>query len=157
MIKYILKRCFQSLLTALLVLCIVFFLMRMMPTDYFFTEDELMKFTDQQKYAKLERQGVMSICPTCHGSGLLESGEACPDCMTHSTNPNRGTGYIDRSAVAQLGDLFRDLFEMRVYNAKGKEVKTTIKGGFFCEEVQKGTCSFHDTCYGSFHGSMWQR
>lgn len=124
MIKYILKRFFQSLLTVLLVLCIVFFLMRMMPTDYFFTEDELMKFTDQQKYAKLERQGVMSICPTCHGSGLLESGEACPDCMIHSTNPNQGTGYIDRSAFAQLGDLFRDLFEMRVYNAKGKEIKT---------------------------------
>ena len=35
MVKYILKRLFQSLLTVLLVVCIVFFLMRLMPTDYF--------------------------------------------------------------------------------------------------------------------------
>ncbi len=124
MVKYILKRLFQSLLTILLVLCIVFFLMRMMPTDYFFTEDELMKFTDQQRFAKLERLGIMSICPTCHGTGSLESGEGCPDCREYSTVPDRGTGYVDRSKFAQLGDFFSNLFEMRVYNAKGKEIKT---------------------------------
>ncbi len=131
MVKYILKRLFQSLLTVLLVVCIVFFLMRMMPTDYFFTEDELMKFTDQQKYAKLERLGVMSICSSCHGSGLLENGNACPDCMTHSTNPNQGTGYVDRSVFAQLGDFFYNLFEMRVFNAKGKEIKTVDPVNFW--------------------------
>ena len=124
MIKYILKRLFQSLLTVLLVVCIVFFLMRMMPTDYFFTEDELMKFTDQQKYAKLERLGVMNICQACHGSGLLEDDSACQDCMEHSTSSGRGSGYVDRSIMAQLGDFFRDMFEMRVFNAKGKEVKS---------------------------------
>ncbi len=123
MVKYILKRLFQSLLTILLVVCIVFFLMRLMPTDYFFTEDELMKFTDQQKYAKLERLGVMSICPTCHGSGKLDDGSACQSCMAHSTT-SIGTGYVDRSIFSQLGDFFYNLFEMRVYNAKGKEVKT---------------------------------
>lgn len=123
MVKYILKRLFQSLLTVLLVVCIVFFLMRLMPTDYFFTEDELMKFTDQQKYAKLERLGVMSICSTCHGSGELEGGQACPDCMTHSTT-SKGTGYVDRSVFAQLGDFFSNMIEMRVFNAKGKEVKS---------------------------------
>ena len=123
MVKYILKRLFQSLLTILLVVCIVFFLMRLMPTDYFFTEDELMKFTDQQKYAKLERMGIMSICPTCHGSGELENGEACPDCQKHSTTA-KGAGYVDRSIFAQLGDFFYNMIEMRVYNAKGKEVKT---------------------------------
>ena len=123
MVKYILKRLFQSVLTILLVVCIVFFLMRLMPTDYFFTEDELMKFTDQQKYAKLERLGVMSICPVCHGSGQLENGEACQNCMAHSTT-SLGTGYVDRSVFSQLGDFFYNLFEMRVYNAKGKEVKT---------------------------------
>ena len=52
MVKYILKRLFQSLLTVLLVVCVVFFLMRMMPKEYFFTEDELMKFNDQQKFSK---------------------------------------------------------------------------------------------------------
>ena len=123
MAKYILKRLFQSLLTILLVVCIVFVLMRMMPSDYFFTEDELMKFTDQQKYAKLERLGVMSICSTCHGSGELENGDACPDCRKYSTT-SKGTGYVDRSVFAQLGDFFTNLLEMRVYNAKGKEIKT---------------------------------
>ena len=114
MVKYILKRLFQSLLTILLVVCIVFFLMRLMPTDYFFTEDELMKFTDQQKYAKLERMGVMNICSTCHGSGLLESGEHCPDCMKYSSNPRQGTGYVDRSILAQLGDFFYNTFSFPV-------------------------------------------
>ena len=121
--KYILKRLCQSLLTILLVVCIVFFLMRLMPTEYFFTEDELMKFTDQQKFAKLERMGVMTICATCHGSGTLENGEACPDCMKYSTT-NIGTGYVDRSVFAQLGDFFSNLLEMRVFNSKGKEIKT---------------------------------
>ena len=69
MVKYILKRLFQSLLTVLLVVCVVFVLMRMMPKEYFFTEDELMKFTDQQKYSKLEAQGIMDICSRCHGNG----------------------------------------------------------------------------------------
>ena len=123
MVKYILKRLFRSVVTILLVVCIVFFLMRLMPTDYFFTEDELMKFTDQQKYAKLERLGVMSICPDCHGSGKLDSGEACQTCMAHSTT-SVGTGYVERSIFSQLGDFFYNLFEMRVYNAKGKEIKT---------------------------------
>ena len=59
MVKYILKRFFQSILVILLVVCIVFFLLRLMPSDYFFTEDELMKFTEAQKYAKLERLGIM--------------------------------------------------------------------------------------------------
>ena len=39
MVKYILKRFFQSILVILLVVCIVFFLLRLMPSDYFFTED----------------------------------------------------------------------------------------------------------------------
>ena len=141
MVKYILKRLFQSLLTILLVVCIVFFLMRLMPTDYFFTEDELMKFTDQQKYAKLERMGVMNICSTCHGSGLLESGEHCPDCMKYSSNPRQGTGYVDRSILAQLGDFFYNTFEMRVYNAKGKEIKT-IEPVNFWTYLQGGSSAF---------------
>ena len=126
MVKYILKRLFQSLLTVLLVVCVVFVLMRMMPKEYFFTEDELMKFTDQQKYSKLEAQGIMDICSRCHGNGLLEDGSACPDCMTYSTNPNQGTGYVDRPVLVQLGDFFSSMFEMRVFNAKGKEVKSIV-------------------------------
>ena len=45
MIRYILRRLFQSLITVILVVSVVFILLRMMPSDYFFTEDELMKFT----------------------------------------------------------------------------------------------------------------
>ena len=70
MIKYIIKRLFQSVLVILLVVCVVFSLLRLMPSDYFFTEDELMKFTESQKYAKLERLGLMKLCPTCEGTGL---------------------------------------------------------------------------------------
>ena len=46
MAKYVLKRLLQTFFTVLLVGAIVFLLMRMMPTDYFFTEDELMKLTE---------------------------------------------------------------------------------------------------------------
>ena len=59
MAKYILKRLVQSLITILLVVSIVFLLMRLMPSDYFFTEDELIKFTEQQKLDKLDRLGLL--------------------------------------------------------------------------------------------------
>ena len=49
MVRYIIKRLLQSFITIMLVLTIVFLLMRLMPTDYFFTEDEIMKLTDEQK------------------------------------------------------------------------------------------------------------
>ena len=68
MVKYILKRFFQSILVILLVVCVVFFLLRLMPSDYFFTEDELMKFTETQKYAKLARLGIMETCLDCGGN-----------------------------------------------------------------------------------------
>ena len=115
MAKYILKRLFQSLITVLLVVSVVFILLRMMPSDYFFTEDELMKFTEVQKNAKLERLGIMVMCPECHGSGKTGE-EACGHC--------HGEGYVNRSVFAQLGDFFYEMLEMRAYNAKGKEVKT---------------------------------
>lgn len=63
MAKYVLKRLLQTFFTVLLVGCIVFLLMRMMPTDYFFTEDELMKLTEQQKHDRLEAQGYLDPIP----------------------------------------------------------------------------------------------
>ncbi len=123
MVKYVLKRLFQSLLVILLVVCVVFFLLRMMPSDYFFTEDELMKFTESQKYAKLERLGIMNVCSVCHGTGMEED-HACPACVENPLDA-KGTGYVSRSVFAQLGDFFADMIQMRVYNAKGKEVKST--------------------------------
>ena len=136
MIKYIIKRLFQSLLVVLLVVCVVFSLLRLMPSDYFFTEDELIKFTEAQKYSKLERLGLMQICTDCDGTGLDENGEACHTCRENEL-AMKGTGYEPRSILAQLGDFFRDLLQVRVFNAKGKEVKSIEPMNLFSYLSQK--------------------
>lgn len=59
MLKYTIKRLLQSLITILLAVTIVFLLMRLLPTDYFFTEDQLMKLTDEQKMAQLDAAGLL--------------------------------------------------------------------------------------------------
>lgn len=59
MAKYMLKRILQSVFTILLVLTIVFLLLRLMPTDYFFTEDELMKLTEEQMNDRLRANGLL--------------------------------------------------------------------------------------------------
>lgn len=59
MLRYIIKRLVQSVFTILLIVTMVFLLLRLMPTDYFFTEDELMKFTEQQKTDRLRAAGLL--------------------------------------------------------------------------------------------------
>ena len=59
MIKYTIKRLLQSLITILIAVTVVFLLLRMLPTDYYFTEDQLMKFTTEQKNAALEAAGLL--------------------------------------------------------------------------------------------------
>ena len=59
MILYVLKRLLQSFVTILLVVTIVFLLLRLLPTDYYFTEDELMKLTEEQKHDRLEAAGFL--------------------------------------------------------------------------------------------------
>jgi oligopeptide transport system permease protein len=59
MLEYTAKRFGQSLITILLVVSIVFLLLRLMPTDYYFTEDQLMKFTEQQKHDQLLAAGLL--------------------------------------------------------------------------------------------------
>lgn len=59
MARYVLSRLLQSLLTIFIVVSIVFLLMRLLPTDYYFTEDELMKLTEQQKHDQLEAAGLL--------------------------------------------------------------------------------------------------
>lgn len=59
MTKYIIKRLLQSVITVLLVVSIVFLLMRMLPTDYYFTEEELMKLTDEQRHDRLQAEGLL--------------------------------------------------------------------------------------------------
>ncbi|WP_250228340.1 ABC transporter permease [Anaeropeptidivorans aminofermentans] len=63
MLKYTLKRLVQSLVTILIVVTAVFLLLRMLPTDYYFTEDQLMKFTEQQKNEQLLAAGLLDPVP----------------------------------------------------------------------------------------------
>ena len=59
MVKYTVKRLLQSLITVFVVATIVFLLMRMLPTDYYFAEDQVMKLTEEQKNAQLEAAGLL--------------------------------------------------------------------------------------------------
>lgn len=63
MLKYTIKRLLQSIVTVLIVVTIVFLLLRMLPTDYYFTEEQLMKFTDEQKYDMLDAAGLLDSLP----------------------------------------------------------------------------------------------
>lgn len=59
MVKYTIKRLLQSVVTVSLIVAIVFLLLHTLPTDYYFTEDQLMKFTDEQKHDLLEAAGLL--------------------------------------------------------------------------------------------------
>ncbi len=59
MARYIFKRLLQSVVTVLLIVSVVFLLLRLMPTDYFFTEEELIKLTPEQQHEKLEINGLL--------------------------------------------------------------------------------------------------
>ncbi len=59
MLKYTIKRLCQSLLTVLLVISAVFLLLRLLPTDYFFTEEQNIKLTDEQKEDLLRKNGYL--------------------------------------------------------------------------------------------------
>ena len=64
MFKYTVKRLLQSLLTVLIVVSIVFVLMRCLPTDYFFTDEQQIKFSDEQKHDILQAAGLLDPIPT---------------------------------------------------------------------------------------------
>ncbi len=59
MIRYTVKRLLQSLVTVAIVVTIVFLLMRLLPTDYYFTEDQLMRLSDEQKNEQLQAAGLL--------------------------------------------------------------------------------------------------
>lgn len=59
MFKYTIKRLSQSLVTVFIVVTVVFLLLRMLPTDYYFTEEQQMKFTDTQKHDALLAAGLL--------------------------------------------------------------------------------------------------
>ena len=49
MLRYTIKRLLHCVVTVLIVVSIVSLLLSLMPTDYYFTEDQLIKLTDEQK------------------------------------------------------------------------------------------------------------
>ncbi len=59
MVKYTVKRLLQSVFTVLLVVTVVFLLLRLLPTDYYFSEDELIKLTETQKHDRLLAAGLL--------------------------------------------------------------------------------------------------
>ena len=63
MFRYTITRLLQSLVTVLVVVTIVFLLMRMLPTDYFFTEDQLIHLTPEQRQEQLQAAGLLDPVP----------------------------------------------------------------------------------------------
>lgn len=63
MVKYIIKRLLQSVVTIFLIATIVFLLMRMLPTDYYFTDEERMYLTDEQLDSILDEAGLLDPIP----------------------------------------------------------------------------------------------
>ena len=63
MLKYIIRRLVESLITVLIIVTIVFLLLRLLPTDYYFTEEQLMKFTEEQKQEQLLAAGLLDPIP----------------------------------------------------------------------------------------------
>ena len=63
MLKYTIKRLLESLATVLIIVTIVFLLLRLLPTDYYFTEEQLMKFTEEQKQEQLLAAGLLDPIP----------------------------------------------------------------------------------------------
>ncbi len=63
MLRYSLKRLFQSLFTLLAIVTIVFLLMHLLPNEYYFTEEEVIKWTDQQKADALAASGLLDPLP----------------------------------------------------------------------------------------------
>ena len=64
MFKYTVKRLLQSLLTVFIIVSIVFVLMRMLPTDYYFTEEQQMKYDEETKHDMLQAAGLLDPIPT---------------------------------------------------------------------------------------------
>lgn len=198
MVRYIIKRLLQSLLTIFLVVSVVFILIRMMPMENFFTDDEQIKLTEAQKYDRLASRGLMEKCHTCGTAGLiyhfteegaaeiasldpennalpygltasdvrllqglvpdgngeltslsseavsllkkiykgtgLLTGRTCPTCADQATLAVKskkvdsdsyqtpGPGYVRRSVLAQLGDFYLDMLQVRIYQTQSLRV-----------------------------------
>ena len=63
MLRYTIKRLLQSVITIFLIATAVFVLMRMLPVEYYFDEDERMYLTDEQQEAILQEAGLLDPVP----------------------------------------------------------------------------------------------
>lgn len=59
MAKYSIKRLLQSLVTVFIIATVVFLLLRLLPTSGYFSEDELLKMTDEQIQFRLGQMGLL--------------------------------------------------------------------------------------------------
>ncbi len=106
MLKYTIKRLLQSLLTVLIVVTIVFLLLRLMPTDYYFGEDELIKLTEEQKDDILRAAGLKD-------PPLVQLGRFYGEILTGKLFKGIGSGYglsrrimHGKPVVEVIGDRF---------------------------------------------------
>lgn len=63
MLKYTIKRMLQSVITIFFIATAVFVLMRMLPVEYYFDDDERMYLTDEQQQAILQEAGLLDPVP----------------------------------------------------------------------------------------------
>ncbi len=63
MLKYSLKRLLQSCITVFIIVSVVFVLMRLLPADYYFTEEEINSLTDEQMQERLQAVGLLDPIP----------------------------------------------------------------------------------------------
>lgn len=59
MLNYSIKRLLQSLITVLIIVTVVFLLLRLMPTEGYFSDDELLKLTPEQIENQLRLMGLL--------------------------------------------------------------------------------------------------
>ena len=77
MSKYIIKKVLLGLLTIFIILTVVFILIRQLPTDYFFTSDQLTKLSQEEKDMILQSSGLKDpmLTQLVNYYGNLFSGE----------------------------------------------------------------------------------
>ena len=61
--KYMIKKILIGILTVFVILTVVFLLIRLLPTDYFFTPDQLQKLSPEDKEIILQAAGLKDPLP----------------------------------------------------------------------------------------------
>lgn len=64
MIRYTISRLLQAVVTVFIIVTLVFLLLRLLPNEYFFSEEELVKLTKEQRIERLKAEGLLDPIPT---------------------------------------------------------------------------------------------